>query len=285
VAGGQESPEEKFARHLVADLIGARSEHGDGPGAPSGMVDAWLTYPDGRRAALETTWASDGSEFQLRTLLRQHGEIQPAPGMWTWSVQVAGPAEFPRVARIAERVILIMESYKALDLWSVPHLRVDADADLRWARDESESIFSPHSEPPTDSPRILWTPRIVVAFLGTDADALAEGIALELKSDNTGRHITKLLGHDAVERHLFILASQTGLSEAANFALVNASSVPSAEPDLPAGISDLWIHSGFGLRLIHWRRGRGWALVGIPRRRSQGQSAPHKPRTIRGNQR
>jgi hypothetical protein len=267
VSGTKESSEEIFARKVVAHFTGAISEHADGKGAPPGSPDALLTYPDGRVAPLETTIASRGTERHLADLLKRHGAFTDAPGQWGWSVQVASPEEFDRVVGIADHIMLLMESYGAGQLWDIDARRIARDVDAVWARDEAESIFSPHpnlKRKSDDHPLVYWSEQSSTAVWRDDGEALTEGIRLELLTPNSVRHLEKLLRYQADERHLFLLVGSSGATPAAHIALVGPENVPTEDPDLPEGVTDLWLHSGFGQTMVHWRRGTGWELLTVP---------------------
>lgn len=101
------SRQEKAACLITEKVLGAIARAWDVHGR-QGVVDAMLTLPDGRQAALEVTALAANGAFQTDALLGRDDFGWPSPGRWWWTVQVVGHRE---TCRAYERPTAASHSY------------------------------------------------------------------------------------------------------------------------------------------------------------------------------
>ncbi len=76
---------ERRAFEVVRRVLSADVAHYD-TGGRQGAVDALITYPDGRRAALEVTLLTDAAATELEHLLGKDNYLWPMSGcQWFWT--------------------------------------------------------------------------------------------------------------------------------------------------------------------------------------------------------
>ena len=254
--------DEQFAFGVVAQITGASVIHADTRGAPPGTVDAWIDYPDGTRGALEVTTLGEPEEFQLHSLVRRHKSDFPNPGKLLWTLRVAHPRELPRLKSLYGRAILLMEMHGVQHIEQLASREVGADADLEWLQQEAESTLHGYSSIPKGRHEsVILSSGSLGAIWSSDGDEIASALSGALTGQLVRDHIDKLLRHQAAERHLFLIVGLTGLTPAAVIALMGPELVPSEDPELPSGITHLWLTAGFGQELLVWQRGSGWSIA------------------------
>lgn len=137
---------EIYACRIAEYTLGVSAVANDLP-PKQGAVDAYLDYPDGRRAAFEVTrLASDsGAMQQLSRLFRGSGsESYPAPGKWFWTVEIGHPRDLPRMRKAFEELALLCEelgvhdpSHLQYEYWGDEGLRDDVE----WIAGSSVTMY------------------------------------------------------------------------------------------------------------------------------------------------
>ena len=136
-------PDEKLAALLVERVTGARARAHD-VGGRQGAHDVDLTYPSGRRAALEVTTHAGVGVRHAASVLGQERLSWPNPGRWWWTIDIADMAELPRVRAVYARVIQVCESQGLSTPADLPDAVVAADPELRWLARSSASTMRGH---------------------------------------------------------------------------------------------------------------------------------------------
>lgn len=93
-------------------------------------------------------------------------------------------------------------------------------------------------------------------------DALPAAVTAVLEAPSVARRAAKVARvPDVAERHLVVELGEGALPPALHAALAAPGSpLPRTDPEVPEGISHLWVTAGWGgSPLVGWRRGGGWA--------------------------
>jgi len=259
--------DEAYPAWAVGEILGARVEARDIPGAPRGTVDGEIIYADGRTAALEITSVEASTQHHLRARIDQ---LKPsaAPGRLMWNIRPRGVIELDRLISIHRRVIEICEQHGTTNPEFLPLNVIAEDPDLTWLAWEGQ-IGQMSGHVVESDPRVWWSYPIGMAVFNNEADEIAAGVALALSVEPSKGHLAKLLRDPHDERHLFLIVGSTGLSNPAAFGLIDAKTVPSMEPDMPEGVDHLWLGPGFGRTVTVWSRGQGWRNERLPAKPDQ----------------
>jgi hypothetical protein len=113
----------------------------------------------------------------------------------------------------------------------------------------------------TERPRdpVAWvTPAAIGGFIEAGASNLTAEILAALDTDTMCGKLDKLNRSGYDERHLFLHVRPSALSFPIFEVLVFGGDLPTDTPTLPAGLSQLWLTSGFKrggiVRAIRWPR-------------------------------
>lgn len=259
-------PDETVAALLVERATGARARAHDIDGR-QGAYDVALTYPDGRRAALEVTTNARPGIRERGVLLGRSRSAWPNPGRLGWSIVLGTPAEIPRLRAVYARAITTCEALGAADPASLPADVLDADPELRWLADGSASslVAVPHGGPHSTRPRhVTVTPRPA----GTDVDsrlaALPDAVSRLLLVPHVARRVAKVASATGVdERHLLVGVGEGGLPDAVYRALsAPVAALPHEDPVLEEPrLTHLWLTTDWsGSPLVCWDRANGWTV-------------------------
>lgn len=254
------SKDEQFACVIAERVLGVVAEAWDVDGR-EGVVDAMLTYPDGRRAAFEVTSLSAEGAIQTQRLLGRDNFSWPLPGQWWWTISVGSARDIPRLRATYQKIILICERANVELPERLRWSEID-DADMRWLVAESSSTMIGHRNSPA-SAAPGGGAMVVPAGSGGAAneslsgltDALSEAFAV----DHMPSHIRKVQQTEADERHLFIVVHDTALPFTVMYALMFTVELPSAAPPLPVEIDHLWLAPPYTRRILLWSLVSGWA--------------------------
>jgi hypothetical protein len=95
-----------------------------------------------------------------------------------------------------------------------------------------------------------------------DADCIVTWIDELLSSDEYADTTGKLLCKDADERHVFLMSGSATPFGVGERLMRLSETLPARAPDLPEGISHVWVVSQYGPGDVGlWVRGQGWELV------------------------
>ena len=257
-------PDEAVAALLVERATGARARAHDINGR-QGAYDVALTYPDGRRAALEVTTIARPGIRERGVLLGRSRSAWPNPGRRGWGLVLGTPAEIPRLRAVYARAITACEALGAPDPAALPADVLDADPELRWLAEESQSSLV--SVPPaatggTGARHVIVTPRPA----GTDVDsrlaALPDAVSRLLVVPHVARRVAKVAAAAGVdERHLLVGIGEGGLPDAVYRALSGpVAALPHEDPVLDEPrLTHLWLTTDWsGSPLLCWDSTRGW---------------------------
>lgn len=252
------SREERWAAAAVAAATGAVAEHYDGSGRQR-AVDFVLRFPDGRTGALEVTSHAEPGTRELASLLRGAGFEWPNPGNWEWLIAFEPDARVKDVRKIYEHVICTCETHgvKSPDLLPDPLLHMDAVlCDAAW--EELGVRF--HGYPDSvGSAAVTLMPGALGGGVDEHLCGLPNAISDLLKMHHVAEHVAKTIRHGADEAHLFILIGPGGLPFAQYYTLCTTlGGLPTADPRVPYGLTNLWISTGYGESLIEWSIRTGW---------------------------
>ena len=251
VEGIRITPAEAFAFAVVGNVMAVDVEPYDGHGRQN-AVDALLHYPDEHSAALEVSSIGPEAEAHLTAVL--NGEPRTIEGLRrTWFVTVPRDVPPKRLTKINQTLLRCEElGADRLD-------KTDGDP---VTEDLIElGVHAWVGTAPSGRDPVAWvTPAAIGGFTEAGAANLTAEILAALDTDTMRGKLDKLNKSGYDERHLFLHVRPSALSFPIFEVLVFGGDLPTDAPTLPAGLSQLWLTSGFKrggiLRAIS---GRGWS--------------------------
>ena len=250
-------PEEVWASELIALALDAEVvQHDDG--SADAMHDLDIRYDDGRIAAVEVTAAVDPEATVLWNLMNGDGRWIEPDLRGGWMVSLTPGARAKRVRAELPRLLRQLEDDGVAEV----AVRRRQSSDERLVLASSLGVRRMHQSG-TDFPGSIYVTLDLPSersggFVADDSDALARWIGPFL-ADERRDVCEKLAASDREERHAFVLVP--GFTTAA-FAVADVlfrrdPPLPSLDPDLPTGVTDVWI-------LSTWVAGRGfrWSSTG-----------------------
>jgi hypothetical protein len=256
----QDRPEEAIARSIVAHALpGARVARHDDNSADS-MVDAIITYPDGRTAALEVVMDADPDFQRIRARLHNTGQIIPAPQLkYAWHVSVADDAF---VREIREGIVTLLGHIE-----QPARLHLTWPGGYRW-RDAADidAAFkawgvlraTPYDRFSGAPAKVFLWPRVLGGFEG--APDVVPQRACEFLTNTAPDVPAKLAASGLAERHAFIWATITTGFEV--LMVLEGEELPTQPPDLPEGVTHLWVAGSHTReRTLRWQPASGWSSV------------------------
>lgn len=259
-------PDETVAALLVEGVTGARAIAHDVAGR-QGAYDVALTYPDGRRAALEVTTHARPGIRPGGVLLRRSRTVWPNPGRCGWGIVLGAPHDIPRLRAVYGRAITTCEALGATDPASLPDHVLDSDPELRWLATQSASALV--AAPGGDPERAVRPTPVTVTLrpdghLASSPESLTDAVSHLLLVPHVARRAAKVAAATGVdERHLFVGIGEGGLSDAVYRGLsAPVGSLPRADPEIEeTRLSHLWLTTDWGgSPLLCWDRRHGWAV-------------------------
>ncbi len=251
-------PEEKAACLIAERVLGVVAEAWDVK-PRQGVVDAMLTYPDGRRAGFEVTKLAENGALQTESLLGSDQFKWPRPGQWAWTIRVGSPADLPRLRNCYARIALLCEAAGAArpdDLWI---RQLHSDPDIAWLVEESASDMSGYPERPAEGKEVRDVMVVPAVRGGTVDDGLVglrQALETAFNEPHIVRHLAKAGRAEADERHLFIPVHWTALPFDVSDGL-RGDTLPPEPPPIPAALTHLWLAPHFARRILLWTPS-GW---------------------------
>jgi hypothetical protein len=242
-------PEEEWARQVMEAELGVQVvQHDDG--SRPGMHDLDAVFDDGRRAAVEVTSVVDAEQTELWNLVNGTGRWVEPDLAGGWGVWVTPST---RVRQLRRDLPSFLQALEQAGIRRFPDPASTAPVDvppagvvrIRQSATEFPGSVYVHLELPNDQ---------VAAFIADTGDPVAAWLGDFLHDDARADVRNKLGASGADERHAFVVVSGlSGESFAVTGVLVaDETALPTHEPRLPAGLTDVWVASvwsrGLGLR-------------------------------------
>lgn len=226
---------EDIAAHLVGRALGAQPTKFDAEGRQS-AVDFMLTWPDGRRGALEVTLVTEPESSNWQGQATREGWRWPTES--SWQFRLAGPTMNYRRTRRA-----VLRAVELCDEWGVdaPHLLPPAVLTGEPEVDGLTAVGDLHRAPYSSGVTVL--PGARAEFLEASTSDFATVVEGWLALPHMPRHVEKVRKAKAVtERHLFLVPVDEVLP--ARF-FANDFPAPTRVPQGYSGLDGLWIWSNY----------------------------------------
>ena len=238
---------EQMAQEILERVLGVRLEPRD-VRTHEGLHDFDILFPEGVEP-LEVKTATDPSLRRLFAGFEKLGDEVPAAGSWDWHVELHTASDIKRLMKEREQFVLGLRAIEEQGMRHIPERGVFRDGStpelfLDAFPEVSSAWGWPH---PKSSPTIHLTwpsvggavgPGAVNTFLSRFLATLAESGALE-----------KLTRIDAVRRHVFIWLEPTHMLVWSSFC---DKGLPTERPELPQGVTDVWLAGLCGGRIQAW---------------------------------
>ncbi len=230
-------PEEKYAFNVVGRVLGVEVEPFDIEGR-QGAVDALLHYLDGRCAALEVSSIGPQDEARILNFLDSNGIRRDIVGLTQlWSVYL--PKTFrPRDLPSIDAALLECERSGFGSLSQ--GLFDEKLRDLLILGVSADVITMPQ---PVADPRAYVQVRGVGGGGGEGIQPLPGELAEHLRAPGMRENIEKLAASGFAERHLFLMVRPSAFSFPVYDELSSDGTLPAEPPQLPEGLSEVWLAS------------------------------------------
>jgi hypothetical protein len=246
---GAARAEERQAKLIVEQALGVALAERDHPGAPPGLHDFDILWPDRRPGALEVTILTDEPWHRLRAALAEHGDVIHTEELRRRWLIGSKEAEYghPPFREIRKQLVSHLARVEAegrndfteLDRWSSP------------------SVSRLLSELPIDhghSYDSLKQPRVIINAPGRTAmvspDATHSALEEEISSERFSGERTKLAASGAEERHLFVWLDSIRFEEWSG--LCDAQP-PAKSPAVPEEVTAIWLAAMCPAEPVVWR--------------------------------
>ena len=203
----EDRPDEQVARHIVRHALPSVTVTQHDDGSRDSMVDALITYPDGRTAALEIVGDYDRAYRVVLERLTREGQVLDAPTLkYSWRITVEDTA---RIRELRAGIVDLLAFVEA-----EPTTRELAWPDgARWSdaaaiSDAFTTLGVQHARPdrfPGSSPKVVISARILIGREG-DPNALP-GWAVQFLTDTAPDVPRKLAASGCLDRQAFIWAT------------------------------------------------------------------------------
>ncbi|WP_037306986.1 hypothetical protein [Amycolatopsis orientalis] len=255
----RERGDEQVAFAVVERVLGARVEPYD-LGGRQNVVDGLLHYPDGREGVLEISSIGPQAEAAITAVLADRTKTRyTVDGLRsTWIVTV--PRNFPpKDLKGIDALLLMCERHDvpSLDQLYGAALLGQISSAVTDAVDAGVSANVARSS--TGRPPEVWVLVDGVGGLADGGERLLPGeLAIHLESPTMQSKLTKLGKDGHNDRHLFLWVRMSAFSYAVTDNLYFGGPLPSEAPDLPGGLTQLWLAGGYSaggvVRAIHGDR-------------------------------
>ncbi|OLR90838.1 hypothetical protein [Actinokineospora bangkokensis] len=249
------SMEERMACRVAERVTGGKARPWDVP-PRQGVVDAFLDFDDGRKAAFEITRpAAVPTALQFDRVLFDARRTWKLPGKWCWTINVGELTDMPRLRSCYAKVILLCEAEgvtRPEDLQASYSESVDPD--LEWVVRDSSAAFNGYPGVPAWDGEKLRRLTVLDNGIGGMVDEQLAGFGKALvsmfESPNLRKHVTKLVRAEADEHHLFLIMHETDMDESVMMEIMTGSALPPGPGWLPHGVSHLWLASNWSNRVL-----------------------------------
>lgn len=250
------SSEERVAFDVVRRVLGVEIEHYDSDGR-QGVVDGLIHLASGGLGALEVTTLSAPGERELLARLAQDRNTWPNPGRWWWRITIDDPEHINTVRRAYMQAILTCESHGVTDPEDLPWQVLRYAPAIRWLL-ESGITLRGHPDVKSRSDDgvdrgVMVTPSASGGAADEHLESLNEVLDDVFKVDSVARRVRKVSSTPGVDqRHLFLILSLDAVPFGVSHGLSFGELLPQSPPPLPAGVTHLWLASGYRQRVVLW---------------------------------
>ncbi len=240
----QKRPDEDAAFAIVGKVLGVEVDPYDCDGRQN-AVDALLRYPDGHEAALEVSSLGPEAEAAITSILRKLRHLRTVEGLRrTWVVTI--PRDFPPTdLGKLDGTLLLCEEREATSL-DLLYAGDGAEPGIREARKWVDAgLRADVVTVSVDQPPRVWLTLDGIAGIVDGAEHLLAGeltVALSSEKMQSRIHKTGALGHE--ERHLFLWVRMSAFSPGVTDNIYFGGPLPSDAPQLPDGLSQVWLCGG-----------------------------------------
>lgn len=236
---------ETIAAYLAGRCLGAEVTRFDTNGRQS-AVDFILTWPDGRRGALEVTLVTDPESSKWQGQAVSDGWRWPASTSWEFRLSGEG-------MRYRETRDTVLRAVELCDRWEVetPELLPRNVLDQEAAIVDLATVGKLRRVP--FSPGVRLLPAVRTEFLDASTSDFAAVVEGWLNLPHMPPHVEKLIrAEGVVERHLFLVPVDEVLP--ARF-FTNDFPVPARVPRGYGGVDGVWVWSNFWHQFLVLRSG------------------------------
>lgn len=241
---------EQLAREMVARCLSAVVERYDDGTAPR-MPDGLIYYPDGRRAGLEVVGDHDTDFERQNAALADQRRIRIDGLRWSWSLSVEHSTDIRSLRKVLPSRLRHAEENASGDAEQAARAFRAADDFDRLG------VFSAQASAHRPGGLVTLTSAPFAGF-GHGAEVLPAWVeaVLRREHDVSEKLAAAGLGN---EGHAFIWVT-IGTSVQIQTVLDGAArDLPTFPPQLPAGVTHVWVVSGFtSTRGLAWFPNGGW---------------------------
>jgi hypothetical protein len=252
----RDRPDELAAFAVIERVLGVRVELYDADGRQN-AVDGLLHFPDGRTGVLEISSLGPQAEAAITGVLANRAKRRYAvDGLRsTWIVRV--PRNFPpKKLKGIDSLLLECEEHDVTSLEQLYGAAVPGQLSAAVANAVDAGVAADVAKGRTGLPPEV---RVMVDGVGGAADGgerlLPSELATHLQSPTMQSKLAKLGKHGHQDRHLFLWVRMSACTYAVIDNLYCGGPLPSTPPNLPNGLTQLWLASRFSaggiVRAIH----------------------------------
>lgn len=221
-----------------------------------GAVDWWLEKDGQRVGGVEVTIVGDQRTLQTQ---RAAGDVywdMPA-ARWTWMLRYGPKADFREVRRHLEDLVVLCERHSVVDPKLLPWEVQQASEAARWYGQRSGCSLRAYPEASRRGV-VDVVPRGRGGAALPESGPLLDWVEEQLRGD-LSRKVRRFDEVPGPERHLFLSIHDSGMPFNHFYALFATDTTPTRDPDLPMGLTGLWLSPSLGTSVLWWHRDQGWA--------------------------
>lgn len=249
---------EMFAFAVIAQALDAEVVSTDDGSLPA-MADAHIRYPDGRYAGLEVTALARGRELEMEAL------AAGSNGSWSigrfeglklaWTCRWQQPSRVKEIIRWVPSLAALCEKAGVND----PDLLLaqePSDPALRWY--ETAAVSMSGVPAGSTAGKIYLLPEAIGGAIDESLTGLTPWVSQQAQQPWMLDNVAKLVATGLTELHLFVPVHQAEMPFPLLCGLIDPPEDPPGHPELPAGLTDLWLAPRFSQVLIRWSTTTGW---------------------------
>jgi hypothetical protein len=246
--------EEIFMEEVVRRVTGATVEHVDDGSAP-GMVDALITYPGGRRAALETTTVADRKRLQMESF--DTALIVPETPHW-WELRYPKPLSRKDIEKHVPVLIAWIDQLGFRDVSELKNL-LSGRPEWEWYR--RTGVRLRRYEGASTGGRVDILPEGGGGAVDEFLRGLGDWVEGQQGEDWWTSNVAKLARSGYEELHLAVRLHESGMPFPTWMGLWDPTEIRSREPQGMEPLTDLWIIPAYGRTVTRWSRSSGWTAT------------------------